>query len=63
MKKIILEHDDIVERYAHTCDALCRALWAKRYGISKNDPMMHTSDEARRVANAVFEALGIEEKE
>ena len=47
------------ERYGRVCDALCRTLWADRYGISKNDPFKHTSDEVRRVATAIFEAMEI----
>lgn len=55
-----LSVDDYTEAYSRVCDALCRALWADRYGIAPDDPFMHTSSEARRVANAVFDALDIE---
>lgn len=57
LKPIVLDPDDLAERYARVCNALCRAMWADRYGIREDDGLMHTSDEARRVTNAVFEAL------
>lgn len=56
---IVLDPIDFADRYGRVCDALCRALWADRYGIAEDDGLLHTSDEARHCANAVFDALGI----
>ena len=59
LEPIPLDPQDLSIRFGRACDALCRALWADRYGIAENDGHLHTSDEARRVAKAVFDAIGI----
>ncbi len=63
LKPIRMTRDEFAAQYGLVCDALCRALWADMYGIEPDDGILHTSDEARRVALAVFEALRIEEDE
>jgi hypothetical protein len=49
------------DQFAELCDALCRILWADRYGIepygAPNDGICHTSDEARRLALIVMDAM------
>lgn len=63
MKKIRIGHalsvDDKAVLFSRLCDTLCRELWADRYGILPDDGIEHTSDEARRVAMAIFDRLGL----
>lgn len=52
---------DGTEAFSAVCDTLCRTLWPDQYGIDPDDddgPYGHTNSEARRVAVAIFEALG-----
>jgi hypothetical protein len=61
MDIIELDSEDYVHRYGLACDAVLRMLhpdWA-----DEDDGLVHTSDDARAVALAVFEAIGVVERE
>jgi hypothetical protein len=59
-RHIVLSYDDYVDAYSLACDAICRTCFGEMYEIDPEDPVRHTSDEARRLVNAVFHAVGIE---
>jgi hypothetical protein len=60
MAPITLNQDDYVEAYGLACDAIERGVWAEHDGgIDPDDGLLHTSDYARRVAMAVFDAVGV----
>lgn len=58
----LVEIPNFAERYAHLCDLVCQLLWADRYGISPDTPMMSTSDPARAIASMICHAAGLVEE-
>ena len=56
---VVLQADEYRVAFAHACDAVERALNGP---YDPDDGLLHTSDEARAAAHAVFCAVGIIEK-
>lgn len=55
----MLPPGEFAEAFSVACDAVCRSVFADRYGIRPDDGVRHTSTEARRITKAVFDAVGI----
>ena len=45
--------DRTAELYSQASDAICRTFWAKKCGITRHDPMRHTSDADRLIVTTV----------
>jgi hypothetical protein len=63
--QFVVSEEEYVDLFARACDAICRTAFSDLYGIPqdpRDDAMWHTSDEARRIAVGVFEAIGLIER-
>jgi hypothetical protein len=53
-----INSDTYADVYSNLCDAAVQLLWPEKYDTDPDDPMWHTSDAARRVANVLMAAAG-----
>lgn len=51
---------DFAARFGNVCDLVVQLLWPDSYGVSPDDPLMHTSTPARQITRLIFLAAGIE---
>lgn len=57
--RLRLSTDEYVDVYAAACDAAFRRIEADFFDREWDDPYLHTSDQARRMASDVLAAAGV----